>query len=243
MKETLKAIEDNVSQFYWQENSMLKKVTSQSECKEVFESICCEIGRFYSQFGIKAFKKKIQYKFDDYKLELQFSSSGYNLKGDFIWLEITSGIYPNKLKTYYKEQNERLLPIIFSNTNLLDYKISRVKDEGFITKGINILGEEIIKESKFNESTVEHSRGANLYNISIDEFRLILRYINRVIKKSVEVVTDKECLMEYLLNPTQRQLYWITEKRTIDYVNIYYETNEEVQSRMNDLIEQKNNPV
>ena len=243
MKEILTHIEENISQYNWEENSILKNVNDQTECKDVLEATCLEIGNYYSRFGIKAYKKKIQYKFDDFKIEVRFSSSGYNRKGDFIWIEISSGVYPNKLVKSYKENKERLLPITFANTNLLDYKLQEQVAESYITKGINIFGEEKIEESKFNESTAEYSRGINIYQISIEQFRLILKYINQIIRKSIQIVTDKNHLLEYLRNPTQRQLYWITEKRTIDYINMYHENDNEIQSRMNELIIEKSNPV
>ena len=243
MKEILTSIEENVDQYNWEENSILRSVNNQTECKDVFEATCYEIGKYYSRYGIKAYKKKIQYKFEDFKMEIQFSSSGYNQKGDFIWLEITSGVYPNKLVKAYKEIKERLLPITFANTNLFDYIIEEQVAGKHITKGINILGEEKITASRFNESTVEYSRGINLYQISIDQFRMILRYINKIIKKSSLIVTEKKHLLAYLKNPTQRQLYWILEKRTLDYINMYYENEIEIQSRMNELIKDKSNPV
>ena len=72
---------------------------------------------------------------------------------------------------------------------------------------------------------------------------MILKYINRLIRKSIEIVTDKDHLMEYLRNPTQRQLYWIIEKRIEDFMNLYYPNDKEVIDRLNELKMKKENPV
>lgn len=235
MNELIKNIETGIEKYTWKLDSPLKSVTLHTECKLIFDSVCEEIGRFYSQFEFKTTKRKLQVKFDDYTLKIQFSSSSYNQKGNYVWLEINSGIYPKKLVSKYKTKKERLLPIIFSNTNLLDEVISTESESNFITKKINILGEETIVESKFNESTIEYSRGINLYKISIGEFKMIIRYINRVIKKSIEITTNKNHLICYLVNPTQRQLYWINEKRIQDYIELYYPNDNELIKKLRTL--------
>lgn len=109
-------------------------------------------------------------------------------------------------KRTFKEIQRRKRSVIancFANTNLLDKKITTEIESNFLTRGINILGKENIVESKFDESTVEYSRGLNLYSINLEEFKMILKYINRLIRKSIEIVTDKDHLMEYLRNPTK----------------------------------------
>lgn len=243
MKELYKNIESGIECFDWKTDSPLKKVNQETECKLIFDSVCEEIGKYYSMFGFKVSKRKIQLNLDEFILKIQFSSSAYNQKGDFIWLEINSGVYPKELSKKYKEEKEVLLPIVFANTNLLDKKITTEIESNFLTRGINILGKENIVESKFDESTVEYSRGLNLYSINLEEFKMILKYINRLIRKSIEIVTDKDHLMEYLRNPTQRQLYWIIEKRIEDFMNLYYPNDKEVIDRLNELKMKKENPV
>ena len=243
MNELIENIEAGIESYDWEPDSPLKTVNQETECKLIFDSVCGEIGRYYSKFGFKVSKRKIQLTFGDFILKVEFSSSGYNQKGDFVWLEINSGIYPTELSKKYKEEKELLLPIVFSNTNLLDKKISTEIESNFVTKSINILGKENIVESKFDESTVEYSRGLNLYKITLVEFKMILKYICKVIRESIEVVTNKDHLLEFFRNPTQRQLYWIVKKRIEDFIHLYYPNDKEVIDRLNELKIKKENLV
>ncbi len=82
----------------WTENNTLLNYTKYTPCKDIFQAVCDEIGRYYAQFGFSYARSrpKITFKNKDIKLDISFWSSGYNTPGDYVKLEIIPAFYDAK---------------------------------------------------------------------------------------------------------------------------------------------------
>lgn len=65
MNELIENIEVEIESYGWESDSPLKDVNQETECKLIFDSVCEEIGSYYSKSGFKVSKRKIQLKFED----------------------------------------------------------------------------------------------------------------------------------------------------------------------------------
>jgi hypothetical protein len=85
----------------WTQNKTLLEYTKYTLCKDIFQAVCDEIGQHYTQFGFTYARSrpKITFKNKDLKLEISFWSSGYNMPGNYVKLEIIPAFYDLKSKS------------------------------------------------------------------------------------------------------------------------------------------------
>ncbi|MEM6737493.1 MAG: hypothetical protein AAF620_15640 [Bacteroidota bacterium] len=234
IQELSSEINKKIDSLTWPQTSALKTFNSETDCKELYEETCHEIGVFFNEFGFKKSKRKIQLNYDDYQLKILFASSGYNEKGNFIWLEINSGAYPLQMIKKYKTEGERLQPIIFSNQTLLQTKLETTSD--YQVTEYPIHGHSKTAPNNHDESLAKYSNGINLNGLDLESFKDILRYIVKLTEKTVSLTTNRAELLKFISNPTKPQLYWIKEKRFLDYINLYYSNDDELKTHLNSLI-------
>lgn len=84
-----------MSEWIWEQNSVLNKVSPHVPPKEIFQAVCNELGRYYSQCGAKYTKsnRKIKWKFERIRCEMGFWSSHSNIPGEWVNLEIVTTVY------------------------------------------------------------------------------------------------------------------------------------------------------
>ena len=75
-------------------------VLSSADCREIFFSFCHELGKYYSGFGGKFAKSGPHITFEEHgiKLQLCFASSGSNVKGSYVNLELLPKFYSKSVK-------------------------------------------------------------------------------------------------------------------------------------------------
>lgn len=227
MRNSMEAIPINlnegVADFTWSSDSLLYHVNASIPSKDIYQAVCDEIGRFYQTKGFKYAPsgKKLEYQYQDFKIKVQFASSHYNTGGEWVLLEINTGIYPQRLQKQYKESKETLLPIILANVDLLD-EVLLNKPQGTVI-GVDMFGREheVIEEGK-PYALRKYARSVNVYNISLDDFRKILSYLNKVIQYSFSLVLNESTLVNHINSAYERKFYFLKEKRFVDYLHLYH---------------------
>lgn len=142
-------------------------------------------------------------------------------------LEINSGIYPSKLQKQYKAVGESLFPIILSNVGLFN-ELLPDRAPGTV-EGVSVLGESnTVTDNRYSYAFRNYGRTVNVYNISLQDFRKILEYINKVFSYSFGLVLDPKQMSGYISSSFDRKFYWLKEKRFIDYLNLYHTKEDEV---------------
>ena len=84
----------------WAENSILNNTSQYRPCKDIFQAVADELGRYYENKGLKYSHSfpKLVYKDSGIKLEILFASSHSNRKGDYVCFDIFPNFYSVDLK-------------------------------------------------------------------------------------------------------------------------------------------------
>lgn len=84
-----------MTEWKWEEGSVLYSDSPYTPPKEIFQAVCNELGRYYSQNGAKYTKsnRKIKWNLGLIRLEVAFWSSCSNTAGEWVNLEIVSNVY------------------------------------------------------------------------------------------------------------------------------------------------------
>ena len=79
----------------WEENSVLYSDSPYIPSKDIFQAVCNELGRYYSQSGAKYTKsnRKIKWNFERIRCEIGLRSSHSNMAGEWVNLEIIPNVY------------------------------------------------------------------------------------------------------------------------------------------------------
>lgn len=222
-------LEEGLSSFSWQNGSLLSNVTFDTPCKEIFQAVCDEIGRFYQTKGFKysTSGRKLEYQYKGFKLKISFASSHYNSVGQSVGFEVNSGLYPDKLQKQYKADKHRLLPIILSNVDLLD-EIMPDREPGTV-QGVSMFGEvNEVRDELYKYALRIYSRYRNVYGITIENFKKLLEYLNLIITYSFSLVLNPQVLVDYINKTHERKFYWLKEERFLDYLRLYHSQDSEV---------------
>ena len=79
----------------WEEGSILFNCTPNTSPQEIFQAVCNEIGRYYSERGMKYTKsnRKLKWQGEKLRCEFVFWSSHSNIRGEWVNLEIVTNVY------------------------------------------------------------------------------------------------------------------------------------------------------
>ena len=84
-----------VRRWVWQESSILYNNSPYVPPRDIFQAVCDELGRYFSEKGAKYTKsnRKIKIKFEHLLCECGLWSSHGNIQGEWVNLEIVTNIY------------------------------------------------------------------------------------------------------------------------------------------------------
>lgn len=79
----------------WDENSILAGDMSRAEPREIFQAVCDELGKYFSERGAKYTRsnRKIKFTYEKIRCECVFWSSHSNTRGEWVNLEIVTSVY------------------------------------------------------------------------------------------------------------------------------------------------------
>lgn len=94
-EQTLTEISAAIRRRTWAENSVLYNKSPYVPPREIFQAVCDELGRYYSEKGAKYTRsnRKIKMKFERVLCELGLWSSHSNTAGEWVNLEIVTSVY------------------------------------------------------------------------------------------------------------------------------------------------------
>jgi hypothetical protein len=166
----------------WKKDSVLRNYNENTPCKDIFRAVCDEIAEYYIPKGWKYAKSrpKLTYNDKSIKIEITFWSSGSNMQGDYVNLEIIPWIYSLDLKKDLK------LNGIESNGCILGYPTIFFEKLETIPKGtkrvIDLQGEIHEFEEEHEETSVlRHHNNINVYGIKETDLLKIIDFIDNKI--------------------------------------------------------------
>ncbi|WP_074407891.1 hypothetical protein [Aquimarina megaterium] len=166
----------------WKEGSILNTYNKDTPCKDIFKAVCDEIAEYYVPKGWRYAKSrpKLTYNDKSIKIEIAFWSSGSNIPGDHVNLEIIPSFYSLELKKEMKSKQ------IDSNGYFLGFSDILLERLETIPKGtqrvINILGEINEFQKDYEETGIlRYNHNINVYGITEIDFIKILDFIDNKI--------------------------------------------------------------
>lgn len=199
----------------WEENSILNDYSPYTPCNEIFHAVCDEIGRYYSAKGFRYAKSrpKITCKDQNIKLDIAFWSSGHNIPGDYVNLEILPAFY----SIHKNLKNAYLLghPAIF---------IHPLPDRSPGTVQIQQIYGDVIEryEERYSEAILKLSHSCNVYGITTEQFGKIIEFIDHKIIAYLDIIKNKELLIEFIESSNKERSYYLNDSNLKDYIEIAF---------------------
>jgi hypothetical protein len=199
----LKNLDEDIRKVQWEfpPDSILCHYTETTPCREIFLAVCGEIGKFFSPYGFKytPSKPKLELKQGELTFQVIFASSGSNMPGSYVNLEINCNIYSHKLAQLDRLEEYNAKGFILGCIDF-SYRFQRGKTEGTVT--VELLDGTIVDERLENikGATYIRNRNYNVYGLTPDKFLNIARYINDTAINPFSNLMDKKYLIEFINN-------------------------------------------
>jgi len=175
----------------WSNDSILKSYTEHTPCKEIFKAVCDKIGEHYAQQGWKYARSrpKITFKTKDIKLEIAFWSSGSNMPGSYVNLEIIPALSALDFAKEMKSKGIDTKGYILGLSNL--FSESSLEVPKGRKRTISLLAENAEFDEEYEETGVlRHNHNINVYGINEGDFEKILCFIDEKIISWLDRIND-----------------------------------------------------
>jgi len=187
----------------WNENSVLHKISPDITCKELYNAICFELGRYFSGMGFKYLKSKrmlhmLVFQDEQIKLEINIKTSRHNMPGKWVAIDI----FPE-----------------FSSIALKEIGM-----EGFLFDEAEIYERNPIKGGSWYLDTYMF----NGYEFSEGMFKEIIALIEGKIIPWIDKIKEKEGVKEIILRKRAKFADWSITNRgygnTVlpEYISLYF---------------------
>jgi|TARA_Y100000114_G_scaffold154224_1_gene175808 hypothetical protein len=179
----------------WKEESILNNYNEYTPCKDIFHAVCDEIAEYYIPKGWKYAKSrpKLTYNDKSVKIEIAFWSSGSNMPGDYVNLEILPAIYSLDLKRDLKDKGIDSKGLILGYPTIFFERLVNIPKG---TKRVLTIEGEIreFKEEYEETSVLRHHNNINVYGINENDFIKIIDFIDNRIVIWKDLINDYEKL-------------------------------------------------
>ena len=181
----------------WKENSILNNYNEDTPCKDIFNAVCEEIAEYYIPKGWKYAKSRPKLTYNDKKIkyEIAFWSSGSNMAGDFVNLEIIPSLIDLDFKKEMQSKGIDSNGYIFGLSNLFSEKLITIPKG--TKRVINILEEVKDFEENYEETGIlRYNHNINVYGVTKVDFLKILEFIDSRIIVWIDWINDYEKVKE-----------------------------------------------
>jgi hypothetical protein len=177
----------------WTENKTLLCYSDATPCKEIFQAVCDELGRYYEGKGFRYSRSrpKLTYKDSVLKVEICFWSSGSNTPGASVNLEIIPNFYSVQLSKEGKTKG-----FLFSHTALFYHRYTNDTNK---VKVRQIFGDEVEWIDTYGyQSRITDNNNCNVYGIDELKFKKIIAFIDSKIIPWIKKLQTGQGVVELL---------------------------------------------
>lgn len=190
---------DGLIEINFPNDSVLIRQTEYTAPKEIFQAVCDIIGEHYTKHGFKYARSrpKITLKGTDFDIVVAFWSSGYNMAGSFVNLEIIGHAYSKKLALFDKENGNDFNGFLLLHADFWT-KLNSVNKNG--TVKIYSLDGELASEriEDYDYAVDIFNCNYNLWRVTEEKIGLIIQYIDEYFIKQISGLTDKQNMIRFL---------------------------------------------
>lgn len=187
----------------WEKGSVLYNQTPQVQTNRIFQAVCDELGRYYTEkgFGYHKGQNSVVFEDNNIKAYVTILLSYENMEEKSIWIEISSVFYDTQLTRDCTGDN-----ILFSYNDItFDYDLQNPSEKHIVKQ---LYGREVEVENmagKKDCETVWYGRSCGIYNITPENFLKITEYINKRIFPWVKKIQTLQGVQELIERKRLRQ--------------------------------------
>jgi len=185
----------------FKDDSILRNQDERTPPKAIFQAVCDLIGEHYSSQGFKYARSrpKITRKGTEFDIEIAFWSSGSNMAGSYVNLEIIGHTYSKKLAKIDKEEGNTFKGFLLSHGDFWT-KLNRNNPNGTI-KTYLLDGELVSERTEDLDYAIDRFNcNYNLYGITESQIDSIIEYIDKIFIEQITGLSNKEQLIKFLEN-------------------------------------------
>ncbi|QWX84340.1 hypothetical protein H0I23_01410 [Cellulophaga sp. HaHaR_3_176] len=204
----------------WTDNKILLSYSEYTPCKIIFQAVCDEIGKNYSEKGYRYSRSgpKITIENEKIKLEINFWSSGSNMPGQSVNLKILPSFYSKQLK------QSKIDGFLFGHTGIFYHKYLDNSKKTIVN---TIFGETFERTTEHtNESNIIDGHNCNVYGLQKENFEKILNFIDTKIIVWFEKIQNKNGILELTENASKMRLWTLNGKESnsdfVPYVKLNF---------------------
>jgi len=201
----------------WTDNKILLEYSKYTACRDIFQSVCDELGKHYMTKGFKYLRSKpnLTIETEDIKLVIGFSSSRSNIPGEWVAFEILPGFYSKLLA-----KTGNFKGFILGHTSLFYHKYTNNPKQ---IKVIQLFGDVVERIDEYsNESKIIESHGCNVYALDKQKFDLIVNFIDSKIIPWTTKLSTKEGIMELTNNASPTRKWSLLNSDFVKYVQLKF---------------------
>jgi hypothetical protein len=187
----------NLENWNFKSGSVLANPSRHTDCSEIFQSVCDELGEYYQKQGFKYARSgpHLTIKSGDIKLKLAFWSSRSNISGESVLLEIIPSFESVSL-TKQLSKTTRENGFLFGHTVVFQKYEYCEKDCDVIVR--YPFKAELKRSDPNYKNLVKYNNTINVYGITTDNFVRLVNYINQHVLSVIDVLQDEARLYLYL---------------------------------------------
>lgn len=214
-------------------DSILNRQTENTAPKDIFQAVCDIIGEHYKTLGFKYARSrpKITLKDSDFEIVIAFWSSGSNMAGSYVNLEIIGHAYSKKLAEQDKIDGNTFKGFVLSHADFWT-KLNNSNPNGTI-KTYLLDGELAAERTEDYEYAIDrYNCNYNLYGVTEDKVEKIIQYIDKYFIEQIKGLVDKEKMLKFLNElPPGREL-GRENSRFCKFIEIQFNNDKDLISKM-----------
>lgn len=178
-------------------NSVLNELGRSTDCSEIFQAVCDELGEYYQEQGFKYARSgpHLTIQSGDIKLKLAFWSSRSNTQGDFVALEIIPSFDSVSLAKHLSKTTKENGFLFGHDVVFEKYEYCEADCDVIIRYPFKA---ELKRSDPTHKNLVKYSNNINVYGLSTDNFIKLVNYINQHVVNVLEILQDEARLYRYL---------------------------------------------
>jgi hypothetical protein len=210
-------------------DSILRNQNDRTPPKEIFQAVCDLIGEHYSSqnFRYARSRPKITGKGTEFDIEIAFWSSGSNMAGSYVNLEIIGHAYSKRLAKIDKEQGNTFKGFLLSHGDFWT-KLNSNNPNG--TVNTYLLDGKLVSERKedLDYAIDRFNCNYNLYGITESQIDSIIEYIDKIFIEQINELSNKEGLIKFVENLPPRTELGRENERFYKFIELQHNNDNDI---------------
>lgn len=186
--------------YNWATDSLLNGDISFVRPAELFRAFCDELGNYFQSKGLKYRKSRplITFEDEEVKIDIGFSSSKSNTRGEWVAVELGVNIYWKELLRVRELRGEKGYGGVIGDMSIFSKRLDNEESGTIVIQ--NIFGEVIKRKEDNSESEFRYNKNFNIQGITNDKFQKVIDFFETKILNWATDIRDEEKVKSLIIN-------------------------------------------